>query len=57
MNINSGDARLVMMCLAGKNWGMTKTVKPSTVILHNRSGIKVSGNHFVVFLVVPGVGS
>ena len=37
MNINSGDAKLVLMCPAWKNWGTVKTVKPSTVILHSRA--------------------
>jgi hypothetical protein len=37
MNINSGDARLVLICPAWKNWGMAKTVRGSTVILHSRA--------------------
>lgn len=38
MNINSGDARLVLLCPAWKNWGTAKTLlKPSTVILHSRA--------------------
>ncbi len=37
MNINSGDARLVLLCPAWKKWGTDKTVKPSTVILHSRA--------------------
>ncbi len=38
MNINSGDARLVLLCPAWKNWGKAKTLlKPSTVILHSRA--------------------
>jgi uncharacterized protein len=36
MNINSGSARLVLLCPAWKKWGMVKAVKPSTVILHSR---------------------
>src|ERR1022692_2220061 len=36
MNINSGDARLVLLCPAWKKWGTAKTVKPGTVILHSR---------------------
>ncbi len=35
MNINSGDAKLVLMCPAWKNWGTVKTVKSGTVILHS----------------------
>lgn len=37
MNINSGDAKLVLLCPAWKNWGTAKTVKPDTVILHSRA--------------------
>jgi hypothetical protein len=35
MNINSGDAKLVLLCPAWRNWGTVKTVKPDTVILHS----------------------
>ena len=37
MNINSGDAKLVLLCPAWKNWGTAKTVKSDTVILHSRA--------------------
>ena len=37
MNIISGDARLVLLCPAWKKWGMARTVKPGTVILHSRA--------------------
>jgi alpha/beta superfamily hydrolase len=37
MNIDSGVARLVLLCPAWKKYGMTKTVKPDTVILHSRA--------------------
>ena len=37
MNINSGDARLVLLCPAWKKWGTARTVKPGTVILHSRA--------------------
>jgi hypothetical protein len=37
MNINSGDARLVLLCPAWKKWGTAKVVKPGTVILHSRA--------------------
>src|SRR5919108_2812329 len=36
MNIDSGDARLVLLCPAWKRWGTAKRVKPGTVILHSR---------------------
>jgi hypothetical protein len=37
MNINSGDARLVLLCPAWKTWGTVKTVKPGAVILHSKA--------------------
>lgn len=37
MNINSGNAKLVLLCPAWKNWGTAKTVRPDTVILHSRA--------------------
>jgi hypothetical protein len=37
MNINSGAAKLVLLCPAWKKWGSAKTVKPDTAILHSRA--------------------
>lgn len=37
MNINSGDAKLVLLCPAWKNWGTVKAVRPDTAILHSRA--------------------
>ena len=37
MNIFSGDAPLVLLCPAWKNWGTVKRLKPNSVILHSRS--------------------
>ena len=37
MNINSGNARLVLLCPAWKKFGTARTVKPGTVILHSRA--------------------
>jgi hypothetical protein len=37
MNIDSGGAKLILLCPAWKNWGTAKTVKPGTVILHSRA--------------------
>lgn len=37
MNIDSGDARLVLLCPAWKRWGTARTVKPGTTILHSRA--------------------
>jgi hypothetical protein len=36
MNLNIGDARLVLLCPAWKKYGSAKTVKAGTVILHSR---------------------
>ena len=37
MNINIGNAKLVLLCPAWKNWGTVKTVRPDTVILQSRA--------------------
>lgn len=37
MNMNSGDAKLVLLCPAWKNWGEAKSVKQNTAILHSRN--------------------
>lgn len=37
MNIQSGAARLVLLCPAWRNWGTARTVRPGTVILHSRA--------------------
>ena len=37
MNVNSGDAKLVLLCPAWKKYGSARTVKPETVILHSRA--------------------
>jgi hypothetical protein len=37
MNMNSGDARLVLLCPAWRRQGKARTVKPGTVILHSRA--------------------
>ena len=37
MNIESGSARLVLICPAWKKWGAAKTVRPGTQILHSRA--------------------
>jgi hypothetical protein len=42
MDINSGDARLVLLCPAWKKFGTAKTVKPGTVILHSRADDVIS---------------
>lgn len=37
MNMNCGDARLVLLCPAWKKHGTARKVKPATVILHSRA--------------------
>ena len=37
MNINTCNTKLVLLCPAWKKWGVAKTVRPGTVILHSRS--------------------
>jgi len=37
MNINSGEAKLVLLCPAWKKFGTARTVQPDTVILHSRA--------------------
>ncbi|MFM8323747.1 MAG: hypothetical protein ACKN9U_02670, partial [Pirellulaceae bacterium] len=36
MNIDSGEAKLVLLCPAWKKYGTARRVKPGTVILHSR---------------------
>ncbi len=36
MNIQSGTAKLVLLCPAWKKWGTAKAVRKGTVILHSR---------------------
>ena len=37
VNLESGTARLVLICPAWKKWGSARTVKPGTRILHSRA--------------------
>jgi hypothetical protein len=37
MNINNGNTPLVLLCPAWKRWGVAKTVKPNTVVLHSKT--------------------
>jgi len=37
VNINSGSARLVLICPAWKKWGKARSVKPGTQIIHSRA--------------------
>ncbi|HEV3343190.1 MAG TPA: alpha/beta fold hydrolase [Pirellulales bacterium] len=37
MNLNSGEAKLVLLCPAWRKFGTAETAKPGTVILHSRA--------------------
>jgi hypothetical protein len=37
ININSGNAKLVLLCPAWKKWGTTRTVRPDSVNPHGRA--------------------
>jgi alpha-beta hydrolase superfamily lysophospholipase len=37
MNVNAGETRLVLLCPAWRKYGLAKTVKQNTTILHSRS--------------------
>src|SRR5947209_13466704 len=37
MNIDSGEARLLLLCPAWKKYGTARMAKPGTVILHSRA--------------------
>lgn len=37
MNMDSGGAKLVLLCPAWKKYGAAKTLKPGSVILHSRA--------------------
>jgi alpha-beta hydrolase superfamily lysophospholipase len=37
MSIDSGEAKLVLLCPAWKKYGTARTAKPGTVILHSRA--------------------
>ena len=45
MNIQSGDAKLVLLCPAWKKYGIASSVKWGTVILHSRADDVVPFDH------------
>ncbi len=47
MNIDSGEAPLVLLCPAWKRWGGATTVKPNTLILHAETDEVVPFAHSV----------
>jgi len=55
MNINSGAARLVLLCPAWKKWGQAQTVKPGTQILHSRADDVVPFGDSVELLSMSGL--
>ena len=55
MNLDSEDARLVLVCPAWKKWGEAKTVKPETLILHSRADDVVPFEDSVELLVNSGL--
>jgi len=55
MNINSGEAKLVLLCPAWKKWGTARTVKPGSVILHSRADDVVPFAHSEELARISGV--
>ncbi|MGB8852694.1 MAG: hypothetical protein WCC69_03915 [Pirellulales bacterium] len=55
VNLNSGDARFVLICPAWKKWGAAKTVKPGTLILHSRADDVVPFQDSVELLANSGL--
>jgi hypothetical protein len=55
ININSGSARLVLLCPAWKKWGQAKTVKPGTTIIHSRADDVVPFGNSVELLSKSGL--
>jgi len=55
MNLNCGDARLVLLCPAWKRWGTAKTVKVDTVILHSRADDVIPFAHSEELVRISGL--
>jgi hypothetical protein len=55
MNVRSGQAGLVLLCPAWKKWGIAKTVKPGTVILHSRADEVVPFAHSQELVLASGL--
>lgn len=45
LNIDTGPARLVLLCPGWKKWGQARSAKPGTVILHARADDVVPFGH------------
>jgi len=57
VNINSGSARLVLICPAWKKWGKAQSVKPGTQIIHSRADDVVPFGDSVELLANSGLPS
>ena len=55
INIDSDTARLVLICPAWTKWGLAKTVKPRTQILHSRADDVVPFENSVELLANSGL--
>ena len=55
MNIDSNIARFVLICPAWRKWGLAKTVKPGTQILHSRADDVVPFENSVELLANSGL--
>ena len=55
ININSGAARLVLLCPAWKKWAQAQMAKPRTLILHSRADDVVPFEDSVELLSVSGL--
>ncbi len=55
MNIDSGNARLVLLCPAWRNWGSATSVKPGTIIIHSRADDVIPYAHSEELLRASGL--
>ena len=55
VNLDSGNARLVLICPAWKTWGSAKVTKPGTLILHSRADDVVPFRDSIELLVNSGL--
>ena len=55
MHIDSNTARFVLICPAWRKWGLAKTVKPGTQILHSRADDVVPFENSVELLANSGL--
>lgn len=55
VNLESGNARLVLICPAWKKWGKAQSVKPGTQIIHSRADDVVPFSDSVELLAKSGL--